>query len=112
MRVLPTLEGAFSGSASAWKAIALARPVADWICRAVSCLGGAVAQPRTSTMIKNCNVSFIVKCCRHGHDTTLVGHAKGMEPRKVPLKSSRRAAGNGGAGEKLPADGKVGRRAA
>ena len=111
MRVLPGLA-AFNGSASVWKEIALPRPVADWICRAVSCPGGAVAQPRASMMIKNCNVSFIVKFFFHGHDKTLVCHAKGMEPVLVPLKDSRRTAGYGGAGKKLPAAGKVGRRAA
>ena len=107
------MAGAFNGSASVWKAMALPRPVADWICRAVSLPNGLVAQqPAVSAMIKNCNVSFIVRWCCHGHDTTLVGHAKGMEPALVPLKDGRRAAGDGGAGEKLPADGKVGRRAA
>ena len=92
--------------------MAVARPLADCICRAVLWSGGAVAQLRASAMIKNCNVSFIIKYCCNGHDTTLIGHEKGMEPALVPLKNSRRTAGDGGAGDKLPAGSKVGRRAA
>ena len=67
-----------------------------------------MAQPRVNTIIKNCNVSFIVKVLRQRARHDRGRSCKGDGTGKGSLKNSRRAAGDGGAGAELRAF-KIGR---